>query len=371
VKRGAVMKITRVSAVVYRQQLKGGGSTPKFAGEKRQAFETVLVKVETDSGLTGWGEAFPHRIWPAVKSLLENLIAPVCIGADPLDIPALMKKLIYHVHGVGRAGPAMYALSGLDIALWDILGKSRNMPIYKLLGGAPRERLPAYASLLKYNEADVVARTSEEALERGYGELKVHETGQSETAAAARVLRQHNGGSLMVDVNAPWTLTEALSAVAPMRDLGLKWIEEPVWPLEDFEAARQVSAAGVPVAIGENVLTPTDFARLIDSRAVDYIQPSVVKIGGISIMRDIILAANAADVKVAPHSAYFGAGLIATAHVSAALARTPMVERLFCDLTESPFGDWYEPVAGQLAVPQGPGLGIDPDPAILDKLTIA
>lgn len=367
----AVMKITRVSAVVYRQQLKPGGSTPKFAGEKRQAFETVLIKVETDSGLTGWGEAFPHRIWPAVKSLLENLIAPVCIGADPLDIPALMKKLIYHVHGVGRAGPVMYALSGLDIALWDILGKSKNLPIYRLLGGAPREKLPAYASLLKYGETDVVVRTSEQALERGYGELKIHETGQSEIAAAARVLRQHNGGSLMVDVNAPWTLTEALSAVASMRELGLKWIEEPVWPLEDFEAARQVSAAGVPVAIGENVLTPTDFARLIASRAVDYIQPSVAKIGGISIMRDIIVAANAANVQVAPHSAYFGAGLIATVHLGAALSRAPVVERLFCDLTESPFGDWYEPVAGHLAVPQGPGLGIDPDPAILDKLTVA
>jgi L-alanine-DL-glutamate epimerase-like enolase superfamily enzyme len=365
------MKITHVSGVVYRQQLKPGGSTPKFAGERRQAFETVLVKVETDSGIVGWGEAFPHRIWPAVKSLLENLIAPVCIGADPLDIPALMKKLIYHVHGVGRAGPVMYALSGLDIALWDILGKSKNLPIYRLLGGAPRAKLPAYASLLKYGETDVVVRTCEQALERGYRELKVHETGRAEITAAAQLLRRHNGGSLMVDVNAPWTLQEALSAAAPLRELGLKWIEEPVWPLEDFEAARQVGATGVPVAIGENVLTPTDFARLIDSRAVDYIQPSVAKIGGISIARDIIAAANAARVAVAPHSAYFGPGLIATAHVVAALAPEPMVERLYCDLTESPFGDWYEPVDGHLAVPQGPGLGIDPDPAILAKLTVS
>jgi len=365
------MKITQVSAVVYRQQLKPGGSTPRFAGERRQAFETVLVKVETDSGITGWGEAFPHRIWPAVKSLLENLVAPACIGADPLDIPALMKKLIYHVHGVGRAGPVMFALSGLDIALWDILGKSKNLPIYRLLGGAPRAKLPAYASLLKYGETDVVVCTCEQALDRGYRELKLHETGRAEITAAAQLLRRHNGASLMVDVNAPWTLEEALSAVAPLRELGLKWIEEPVWPLEDFEAARQVSAAGVPVAIGENVLTPTDFARLIDSRAVDYVQPSVAKIGGISIARDIIAAANAANVAVAPHSAYFGPGLIATAHVVAALAPAPMVERLYCDLTESPFGDWYEPVDGHLAVPQGPGLGIDPDPAILAKLTVA
>jgi D-galactarolactone cycloisomerase len=365
------MKITQVSGVVYRQQLKPGGSTPKFAGEGRNAFETLLVKVETDDGIVGWGEAFPHRVWPAVKSLLENLIAPACIGADASDIPALMKRLIYHVHGVGRAGPVMYALSGLDIALWDILGKSKGMPIYQLLGGKPCAKLPAYASLLKYNDTDVVVRTCEQALDRGYSELKIHETGRNEITAAAQVLRLHNGGSLMVDVNAPWTPSEALSAVAPLRELGLKWIEEPVWPPEDFEAARQISIAGIPVAIGENVLTPSDFARLIEGRAVDYIQPSVTKIGGISIMRDIIAAANAANVAVAPHSAYFGAGLIATTHLAAALGRAPMVERLYCDLTESPFGDWYEPVDGHLAVPQGPGLGIDPDPAILEKLRVA
>ncbi len=365
------MKITRVSGIVYRQQLKPGGARPKFAGEGRTAFETVLVRVETDGGIVGWGEAFPHRIWPAVKSLLENLVAPACIGADPTDIPALMKKLIYHVHGVGRAGPVMYALSGLDTALWDILGKVKGQPIYKLLGGTHCERIPAYASLLKYNDTDIVLRTSEEALGRGYSELKVHETGRDEITAAAQLLRRHNGGGLMVDVNAPWTPQEALAAVEPLRELGLKWIEEPVWPPEDFEAARKISAAGVPVAIGENVLTPSDFARLIDSRAVDYVQPSVAKIGGISIVRDIITAANKAKVAVAPHSAYFGAGLIATAHLNAALMPSPMVERLYCDLTESPFGDWYEPVDGHLAVPQGPGLGIDPDPAILEKLTVA
>jgi L-alanine-DL-glutamate epimerase-like enolase superfamily enzyme len=365
------MKITRVSGVVYRQQLRPGGPQPKFAGEGRTAFETMLVKVETDDGLVGWGEAFPHRVWPAVKSLLENLIAPACIGADAGDIPALMKKLIYHVHGVGRAGPVMYALSGLDIALWDILGKSQGLPIYRLLGGAHCAKLPAYASLLKYGDTDIVVGTCEAALDRGYRELKIHETGRAEIAAAAQLLRRRNDGSLMVDVNAPWTLPEALAAAAPLRELGLKWIEEPVWPPEDFEAARQISASGVPVAIGENVLTPNDFTRLIDSRAVDYVQPSVSKIGGISIMRDIIAAANKANVAVAPHSAYFGPGLIATAHLGAALLRAPMVERLYCDLAESPFGDWYEPVDGHLAVPQGPGLGIDPDPAILEKLRVA
>ena len=366
----SAMKITSVSAIVYRQQLKLSGPQPKFAGEGRTAFETLLVKVETDAGLVGWGEAFPHRIWPAVKSLLETLIAPACIGADPTDISALMERLRRGVYGVGRAGPVMYALSGLDIALWDVLGKAANLPIYKLLGGAQCDRLPAYASLLKYGETNALVRYCEEALGRGYRDLKVHETGRQEIVAAARRLRAHNGGGLMVDVNAPWVLQEALAAVAPLRELGLKWIEEPVWPPEDFSAAAQVRASGVPVAIGENVLTPTDFARLIESRAVDYIQPSVTKIGGISVMRDIFTLANAASVAVVPHSAYFGPGLIATAHVSAALSRAPLVERLYCDLSDGPFGDWYEPVGGFLALPAGPGLGIEPDPVLLKKLRV-
>ena len=364
------MKITSVSTVVYRQELKPGGPQPKFAGEGRSTFETLLIKVETDAGLTGWGEAFPHRVWRGIRSHVETLIAPACMGADPTDINGLMGRLMRHTYGVGRAGPVMYALSGLDIALWDIVGKAANLPIYKLLGGSSRDKLPAYASLLKYANTDHVVRYCEEAIGRGYRDVKIHETGRDEITAAAKVIARHGAAPLMVDVNAPWVLQEALAAAAPLRELGLRWIEEPVWPPEDFAAAAQVRAAGVPVAIGENVLTPTDFTRLIDSRAVDYVQPSVAKIGGISVMRDIYALANQASVAVAPHSAYFGPGLIATAHVTAALSRAPLVERLYCDLSDSPFGDWYVPVDGYLQLPQGPGLGIEPDLRLLDKLKV-
>jgi len=364
------MKITSVTAIVYRQSLRPGGPPLKFAGEPRSTFETLLVRVDTDAGITGWGEAFPHRIWRAVKSLIETLIAPACIGADPTAIAPLMNRLMRHTYGVGRAGPVMYALSGLDIALWDILGKAANLPVYKLLGGSPLDKLPAYASLLKYGNVDHVVQVTEEALGCGYHDLKVHETGRDEVTAAAKILRRKTGAGLMVDVNAPWILQEALAAAAPLRELNLKWLEEPVWPPEDFSAAAQVRALGVPVAIGENVLTPIDFARLIDGRFVDVVQPSVVKIGGISVMRDIYTLANAASVAVVPHSAYFGPGLVATAHVTAALSRAPLVERLYCDLSESPFGDWYEPVDGFLTLPQGPGLGIEPDEKLLAKLRV-
>src|SRR5689334_7045873 len=364
------MKITSVSTVVYRQSLKPGGPQPKFAGEGRSTFESLLVKVETDAGIVGWGEAFPHRVWRAVRALVETLIAPVCIGADPTDISGLMGRLMRHTYGVGRAGPVMFALSGLDMALWDILGKAANLPLYKLLGGAPHDRLPAYASLLKYGNPDHVVRYCEEALGRGFHHIKIHETGHDEITAAAQLVNRRKAAPLMVDVNAPWVLQEALAAVAPLRELGLRWIEEPVWPPEDFAAAAAVRAAGVPVAIGENVLSSTDFPRLIDSRAVDFIQPSVATIGGVSVMRDIYVLANQASVAVVPHSAYFGPGLVATAHVSAALSRAPLVERLYCDLTESPFGDWYEPVGGYLTLPQGPGLGVEPDLRLLDKLKV-
>jgi L-alanine-DL-glutamate epimerase-like enolase superfamily enzyme len=365
------MKITRVSAVVYSQDLNLTGPPPKFAGEARTAFQALLVKVETDAGIVGWGEAFAHRVVASVKSALETLIAPHCIGADPTNISALMENLTRRTYGIGRTGPVMYAVSGLDIALWDVLGKAAGMPVSKLLGGARCATVPAYASLLRYADTDVVVRYSEEALARGYQQLKIHETGLAEIEAAQGVLRRHNGEGLMVDVNAPWTLQEALARAPRLRALDLKWLEEPIWPPEDFRALDELRRTGIPVSVGETVATPTDFGRLIQSRAADYIQPSVTKIGGISAVRDIYALANHASVAVVPHSAYFGPGLVATAHLIAAFSRSPMIERLYCDLAVDPFGGWNVPVDGVVAVPTGPGLGVEPDEKLLEQCRVA
>lgn len=365
------MKITKVSAVVYNQDLVLTGPAPKFAGEARSAFQTLLVKVETDEGITGWGESFSHRIWQGVKVTLETLIAPHCIGADPTDISALMEKNIRRTYGVGRSGLVMYALSGLDIALWDILGKAAGLPVYKLLGGARCAAMPVYASLLKYLDTDVVKSYSEEALSRGYQELKIHETGFDQISAAQAILRKHNGRGLMVDVNAPWSLQQAQIEARRLFDLDLRWLEEPIWPPEDFRALAELRDSGIPLSIGETLNTTVDFDRLIESRAVDVIQPSVTKIGGISAMRDIYSSANAASVEVVPHSAYFGPGLVATAHVIAAFSKAPMMERLYCDLADDPFGNWNVARNGELALPTAPGLGVDPDLELLKRLQVA
>ena len=166
------MKITSVSTVVYRQSLKPGGPQPKFAGEGRSTFESLLVKVETDAGIVGWGEAFPHRVWRAVRALVETLIAPVCIGADPTDISGLMGRLMRHTYGVGRAGPVMFALSGLDTALWDILGKAANLPVYLLLGGPVREFVPTKFSISGVEPARA-AEIAAWAVEQGFRTMKV------------------------------------------------------------------------------------------------------------------------------------------------------------------------------------------------------
>ena len=322
-----------------------------------------IVRVVTDQGISGYGEVESYK--PFLKPHILHF-RDALIGEDPTNVERVMLRIRQR----GAFKPWGSAVSAIEMALWDVAGKAAGLPVYKLLGGTQCDKLPAYASLLKYANPDHVVRYCEEAIGRGFRDIKIHETGRDEITAAAQAAKRHKVGAVMVDVNAPWVLQEALAAVAPLRELGLRWIEEPVWPPEDFAAAAEVRAAGIPVAIGENVLSPTDFARLIDGRFVDYVQPSVAKIGGISVMRDIYTLANAASVAVVPHSAYFGPGLVATAHVTAALSRAPLVERLYCDLSDNPFGDWYAPVGGFLALPQGAGLGVDPDLRLLDKLRV-
>src|SRR2546428_1111746 len=131
--------------------------------------------LDTDGGITGWGEAFGHRIFPATRAAIDTLLGPMCVGRDPSQILALNDDLQRVLHGVGRNGPVLYALSGIDIALWDLAGKAAGLPLYRLLGGGSRADLPAYASLLRYGAADAVAHYTAQALARGYRHIKLHE----------------------------------------------------------------------------------------------------------------------------------------------------------------------------------------------------
>ncbi len=363
------MKITAVTTFVTSMPMLVSGDTPMVGGRPRTTMETLLVRIDTDAGISGWGEAFGHRVWPVTRTALDRMIAPLCIGRDPTAITALMHDLAHTVHGAGRNGPAMYAMSAIDIALWDIAGKIANRPLYQLLGGSQRSDLPVYASLLRYGKSAALEPRITEALERGYKLIKIHEIDPAIIRGSRRAAG--DGVPLMVDCSTPWTPLQAVAMCKILYELDLEWLEEPVWPPEDHAGLARVRAeGGIPVAAGENVGSINEFQRLFERGALDVAQPSVTKIGGITEMQKVFALGEAHGVRVVPHSAYFGPGLLASIHVCAAQAQQPWVERFYCDFAENPLGDAINPVNGRIAIPQGPGLGVDPDPVLLKKFMI-
>ena len=364
------MKITKIETLVLNlpMLIDETRAKPMQGGRPRTSIDMLLVRVDTDAGVTGWGEAFGHRIFPATRAALDTLVGPMCIGRDPRDILAITDELQRLLHGVGRNGPTIYALSGIDIALWDIAGKLAGQPLYRLLGGTPRTDLPAYASLLRYGAAADVVHYTHEALDRGYRHIKLHEI----TVAEVKAARDAAGPSIpiMVDTNCPWTVAQAIEMARRMAPFTPTWIEEPVWPPENVAGLAEVrEKGGLPTAAGENYGTVWEFRRAFEARAITYAQPSVTKIGGVTEVRKVMTLADLHGVQVVPHSAYFGPGLIASIHCIAAMPQESWVERYYCDFAENPLGDAIHPGKdGRIAIPQGPGLGVDPDPKVLAKL---
>jgi L-alanine-DL-glutamate epimerase-like enolase superfamily enzyme len=358
------MKITAAESILLTVPYRTSGGLRAIAGRPAAGLNILLLRLETDAGFTGWGEAFGHGVSPATKTALDTLVAPMLIGRDPQDIDGLMDHLQRTLHLFGRSGAVMYALSGVDIALWDIAGKVAGKPLYQMLGGVDRA-LPAYASLLRCSGPDAVAQSCREAVAQGYRQVKLHEI----TVEAVKAAREAVGPDvdLMVDTNCPWTVAESIKMVAALRPYDVYWLEEPVWPPEDHAGLAQVRAAGAVVAAGENAAGLIEFRRAFELRALDVAQPSVTKIGGISAMRRIIALAAEFGVRVVPHCPYFGPGFIASLHIAAALPAGVTVERLAVDLEASPMGDWIDARDGNLRVPQAPGLGVDPDPALIAR----
>jgi D-galactarolactone cycloisomerase len=359
------MKIAKLETISIKVPFSFGGAPTGYGGRNWTTNNILLVKVETDSGITGWGEAFCYGCTDAVKGALDSMIAPVVIGKDARDIARLSYELQQSLHLFGRYGITIFALSGLDIALWDIAGKAANLPLHRLLGGAGTTSLPAYASLLKYRDRERVAARTRQAVQEGYRHIKLHETEVPEVRAA----REAAGADvkIMVDTNCPWTPEEARHMTLKLRPYDLHWLEEPIFPPEDFAAiARLRAGTGVAIAAGENNCTAFQFRDMFAANAVDYAQPSVTKVGGVTEFMKVATLADAAGVTLMPHSPYFGPGFLATLQVAAARGQPGgMIERYHMDLEASLYGELINPVNGAFNVPDGPGLGRDPDPNVI------
>jgi L-alanine-DL-glutamate epimerase-like enolase superfamily enzyme len=360
------MIITGIETVPLRIPFKAGtrSDASAWGDSNLPVADSLLVKVTTDQGLVGWGEAFGFRAVASAKLAVDQLIAPLCIGQDATRIEPLMLDIQKKLHVFGRGGAMAFGISAVDIALWDIAGKVAGIPLCRLLGGGPAD-LPCYASLVRYSDPSLVRAAVRRAIEAGFRTLKLHEI----EPVAIRAAREEAGPDveLTLDVNCPWTLTEARARADELKAISVKWLEEPLWPPENFDGLAELRrTSGIPIAAGENVYTLMDFERLLAAKAVDFVQPSPAKMGGISELRKIFPLAAIHNIPVMPHSFYDGPGLLAAIHATAALGTTDsMIEWRWFDLEATIYGGVFTPKRGRIAVPQGPGLGIDPDPNVI------
>ncbi|OAF18181.1 mandelate racemase/muconate lactonizing enzyme family protein [Bradyrhizobium neotropicale] len=366
------MKITDVRVHHIRIPYDAGVASFRQGASAITALDMVILEVTTDAGLTGWGDAFAYVCPRTTRSAVEEMIAPQARGLEVPDaagIPAVMEQIQRNLHLFGRYGITMFAISGLDIALWDLAAKIKGVPVHRLLGAVRRTAIPAYASLLRIGSPDNIAAECRKALALGYGAIKLHET----TAPAVFAAREAIGPGipLMVDMNCPLSGEQAIAFAKTCQDAQPMFLEEPVWPPEDFATLADVrSNGGLGVAAGENACTEYQFRQMMTAGAVSHAQPSVIKVGGITEFLKVAALADQFGVKIVPHSPYFAPGLLATLHLLA-LRDDGLVEMFYLK-REACLWDGRADVdaTGHVAVPTGPGLGFEPDRGVMERYRV-
>jgi D-galactarolactone cycloisomerase len=342
----------------------------------------MVVEIETDDGLIGWGECYgPARITAAVV----QSVAPWLIGQDPLRTEYLWQMIYARLRDHGQKGVVIEGLSGIDIALWDIKGKHFGVPVHRLLGGPLRNEVQAYATgLYRRKSGDPPKYLAEEAagyVADGFKAVKLKVGfGVEEDATVTRAVREAIGPgiALMVDANHAYDALAAIRLGRMIEALDIGWFEEPV-PPEDVAGYQAVKAAlSIPIAGGECEFTRFGFRDLLVSRAIDIVQPDTCAAGGLSECKKIADMAEAFGVRYNPHVWGTGIAIAASLQLLAVLpshtptSLAPIEPLLEFDRTEHPMRQAIlvrpiEHVKGIVCVPDGPGLGIEVDRAALAR----
>ena len=367
------MLITSVRAHHVRIPYDAGVASFRQGASAIAALDIVLVEVTTDAGLTGWGDAFGYVCPRSTTTAVEEMIAPQAQGLEAPDsdaIPAFMERIQRNLHLFGRYGITMFAISALDIALWDLAARAQGEPLHRLIGTRKRARIPAYASLLRIGKPELVARECETALRRGYPAIKLHETTVPAVTAARGAIGA--GVPLMVDLNCPMDEAAAIAFAHACRTAAPLFLEEPVWPPEDFVTLAKVRVnGGLDIAAGENACTAHQFRHMMTEGAVTYAQPSVTKVGGITEYLQVAALAHEMGVKLAPHSPYFGPGFLATLQLMS-LRDDGFIEAFYMNRAACLWRGRVDVDAkGTVAVPDGPGLGYEPDKEVMERYRAA
>ena len=345
----------------------GGVSLGVGRAVKRDA---VVVKVTTEDGLVGWGESHHGRAHTAVAALLETTLSRLVIGMDATDTVGVWNKIYRYQlasHGMG-AGCAM-AMSGLDMALWDIRGKAAGWPLYRLLGGAARP-VPAYAGgvALGYQPPEGLVEEARPHLEAGYRALKLRigDTVRNDVTRMEAVRRAFGDEiDILADANTAYRLEDVRRVLPVMDRLGMGWLEEP-FPPHDRRAYAQARSYGLtPLAAGENHFTRFEFAPLLEEGAIGIWQPDLSKCGGITEALRIAAIASAHKIPIHPHSSMTGLNQAASIHFLCAIDNAGYFEadvsrgNLFRDaLVSEP---WRIGGDGCVRPLEQPGIGLEVD----------
>lgn len=347
----------------------------------------LVVEIRTDNGLVGWGDCYG----PAAvnRAIIDNVLKVGLIGRDPFDVEVLWEELYNKIKDYGLTGMTISSISGIDIALWDLIGKAVKQPIHKLIGGAFRTKLQAYATGLYFKD---MSRLNEEAVEeaRGYVEqgfkaikMKIGLGSITKDIDRVAAVRDAIGNDvqLMVDANHCFNVPQAIAIGRELEKLGIYWFEEPISP-EDLDGYVEVTRKlDMAIAGGENEFTKFGFRRIIEKRAMDIVQPDVCAAGGITECKKIATLAQASSLQCVPHAWGTAIGLAATMHYLASLPFTPpclvpVPPMLEYEQTFNPFRDELSTTDlthtdGFVTVPDGPGLGIEINREVLERYKVS
>lgn len=349
---------------------------------------TCLIRVSTDAGIDGYGqvETQPHVVKaivdaPGEASGLFSGLRSLAVGEDPCQVESLWDRLFLGSFYYGRRGAALQAISGIDLACWDIFAKHMDLPVSVLLGGRRRESVRAYASTLFRDTAEEVRAAGQEYVERGFTAVKFgwgpFGADVRTDVALAEAAREGVGDDTELMIDAGWrrrkTAKEAIEMVRAIEHVGPYWVEEPCFP-EDYGAYRRLSnAVDTKIAAGEADATSWSFRRLAEEGQVDVLQPDLSRCGGLTIARRIAHIADDLNILVCAHS--WGSDLLAAAslHYAAYLKSESFLEfnTSVDPLSRTLVTNPLQVRDGYVEVPDAPGLGVEVDLEAIEQLRVA
>jgi L-alanine-DL-glutamate epimerase-like enolase superfamily enzyme len=368
------MKITSIETI----ELEAPLDKPwKIATFTLKSLTATLVRIRTDEGVSGVGEAIARLGPGVVSSVVHEILAPVLLGQNPEHIEGLWETMFKTMRPRGHSrGYHLEAIAGVDIALWDLLGQAAGKPVWQLLAGHGRAAIPAYASSILIDTPEHMAKEARALKTAGYRAIKV-KVGQSVRGDIERIeaVRDAVGGSveLMLDANSGFDPTSAIQFGRAAERLGIYWLEEPVHP-DDLQGYRRIRSAlkDVRLAAGEGEFIPSGFLPFMEEGLLDVVQPDIARCAGFTGARRVAALANAYNLAFAPHTGASGPVCIAaTMHLAAAVPNLLTFEDMYI---HNPLGAVLsQPLprheAGFIPAPTGAGLGVALDDAVLAQFS--